>query len=521
MNQVLRFQNITPAYNDQIILLSQPTSGELFNHRYLIKTSMLNQSGFRTDEIVLRSIGVSLPENGYAETAYFNLKQLTSSNEYLSSIKGYPNSPFWQVDFYAGEEYATSANEPVTQHYGELQSYFVINGALNLNEFIDWDYEYFDADDTGSGERLRALTGHQGSRTVMRSTVNELMFFDTQSDEADRGVVKYYNGANYLTSANCATGINGLLFLVNDPLSTPAEATRYTMNTYRSSQGPGVANSPVYEFNISTGACRYTPVTVYFQNRYGMMDNFLFTMKGNRSDIIQRNTFKQLTRYMGDNERGTMAYSSNINRRHLLNTDWISESEMNELMRDLAESNLVSIDYTNEVEGGVKASIQFKFENIPSAGINTYKIDAGFSMAFYTTAENVAYTAALDSPAYADIDDLMAWLASEILDSTIGNLFGVAITGSTSTIGMLTFEALTAGVSKTINMAVAPMPDGEVTHATGYFYNNIPGQSFTGTNLIKCIPNTTDFQFKKKENENLFQLQIELMESNDFERQAR
>jgi hypothetical protein len=249
-----------------------------------------------------------------------------------------------------------------------------------------------------------------------------------------------------------------------------------------------------------------------------MKDNFLFKLKNNKSDTIERSNYKRLDRYLGDYQPATVTYSNILTRKHILNTDWVSEAQMNTLLRDLAESNYVQLYYGTELIGGSKASFKIVFNVYSSQG--DYAVQEDWSFTMVTASGTYTYTAPNDILAnYAD--DLMTSLISSITSTTtIDSVYDMSIGDSGETYGEIVFTAKTVGsIYSNLAMSFVQSVPPPVISAQATLQSNISGQDADPQNFIDCIPNVSEFQFKKKENEPLFQLQCEFTEANTFTRQ--
>jgi len=399
---------------------------------------------------------------------------------------------------------------------GSIGSYSSINGALNVEEYRAFEPTDFIDTVTSGNIAYNAFTDFTGTRESLRITSHELIFGGLSAANFT-GDIKFYNGATYLTSANGFSGIPNYAWSklqINNAL-TPINATRIEARVVRPSNGLPI--TPTYNYNI-VQTCRYTPVTCYFTNKYGMKDNFLFKLKNNKSDTIERSNFKRLDRYLGDYQPATVTYSNILTRKHILNTDWVSEAQMNTLLRDLAESNYVQLYYGTELVGGSKASFKIVFSRFADNGFGDSGVQAGWSFTFSTLSGTYTYTAAsFIGDVFAD-DAMQAIIADITSTTNIDLVYDMSIGNSSATYGEILFTAKTVG-SIYSNLAGTITPATNPTEAEATYQNNISGQDADPQNFIDCIPNVSEFQFKKKENEPLFQLQCEFTEANTFTRQ--
>jgi hypothetical protein len=399
---------------------------------------------------------------------------------------------------------------------GGIGIYSSINGALNVEEYRAFEPTDFIDTVTSGNIDYNAFTDYTTTRESLRITSHELIFGGLSAAN-HRGDIKFYNGNTYLTSANGFSGIPNYAWsklTINNAL-TPINATRIEARVVRTSNGLPI--TPTYNYNI-VQTCRYTPVTCYFTNKYGMKDNFLFKLKNNKSDTIERSNFKRLDRYLGDYQPATVTYSNILTRKHILNTDWVSEVQMNTLLRDLAESNYVQLYYGTELIGGSKASFKIVFNQFADDGFGNVGIESGWSFTFSTLSGTYTYTAgSFIGDVFAD-DAMQAIIANITSTTNIDLVYDMSVGNSSATYGEILFTAKSVG-SIYSNLAGTITPAINPFEAEATYQSNISGQDADPQNFIDCIPNVSEFQFKKKENEPLFQLQCEFTEANTFTRQ--
>jgi hypothetical protein len=249
-----------------------------------------------------------------------------------------------------------------------------------------------------------------------------------------------------------------------------------------------------------------------------MKDNFLFKLKNNKSDTIERSNYKRLDRYLGDYQPATVTYSNILTRKHILNTDWVSEAQMNTLLRDLAESNYVQLYYGTELVGGSKASFKIVFNQLYNDTIGDLGVEVGWGFTFSTLTGTYTYTAPFDLAGADAIDGMLAVIANITSTTTIDSVYDMSVGNSSQSYGEIVFTAKSVGAIYS-NLAMTFDESTTPNSARATLQNNISGQDADPQNFIDCIPNVSEFQFKKKENEPLFQLQCEFTEANTFTRQ--
>jgi len=510
-------KSINPAYNQNRVILQQDKSFVDTKFRYSFYTTITLSTQtvpLETEVYNLKTYPIDVNPNGTIYQGYFDFKEI------LSNSKFQRDNPVVFVKVEYGQQYATTTSGSVVKYIGNIIYYESINGALNIEEYRAFEPTDFSTTVTSGNIALKAFTDFTTTRESLRITSHELLFSSfglPPIGESYTGDIKFYNGNTYLTSANGFSGIpdNAWSKLIINNALTPINATRIEARVVRTSNGLPI--TPTYNYNI-VQTCRYTPVTCYFTNKYGMKDNFLFKLKNNKSDTIERSNFKRLDRYLGDYQPATVTYSNILTRKHILNTDWVSEAQMNTLLRDLAESNYVQLYYGTELIGGSKASFKIVFNVLADDGFGNVGIQSGWSFTFSTLSGTYTYTAAsFIGDVFAD-DAMQAIIADITSTTNIDLVYDMSIGNSSATYGEILFTAKSVGAIYS-NLAGTITPATNPTEAEATYQNNISGQDADPQNFIDCIPNVSEFQFKKKENEPLFQLQCEFTEANTFTRQ--
>ena len=506
-------KSINPAYNQNRVILQQDKGfvDTKFRYSFFVIVSLFNNELDSTGEsYVLKTSPVQVNLNDTSYKGYFDLKEI------ISNSKKQRDNPIIYVYVEYGEQYATTTSGSVIRYSIDNIDYQSINAALNVEEYRAFEPTDFSIIQTSGNIARNAFTDFTSTRESLRITSHELLFGGL-GDSGYTGDIKFYNGNTYLTSANGLVASSEYAWskLIMNNALTPINATRIEARVVRTSNGLPI--TPTYNYNI-VQTCRYTPVTCYFTNKYGMKDNFLFKLKNNKSDTIERSNFKRLDRYLGDYQPATVTYSNILTRKHILNTDWVSEVQMNTLLRDLAESNYVQLYYGTELIGGSKASFKIVFNQFADDGFGNVGIESGWSFTFSTLSGTYTYTAgSFIGDVFAD-DAMQAIIANITSTTTIDSVYDMSVGNSSQSYGEILFTAKSVG-SIYSNLAMSFDESTTPNSARATLQNNISGQDADPQNFIDCIPNVSEFQFKKKENEPLFQLQCEFTEANTFTRQ--
>lgn len=505
-------KTLNPAYNQNRFLVTADAAD--FSGKYKVRFTL---SGTLTSE----------PSEPFPET--FNMRVYPKFDTPSSLYRGFfdissflrnstllKSNPIIFAEIAIGYEYATTPTGSLTQVPISTENYEVINGALNVAEYRDFDPTYFIGTITSGNVPLKALTDYQGTRETLRITDHELLFGGLGAGYI--GEIKFYNQSTYLTSAEGLVANPNKswskLFITGDIV--PLTTTRYDAVIKRTSNGLPV--SPTYSFDV-VEVCRFTPVTVYFTNKYGMQDNFLFKLMSNKSDTINRSKFKRLDRYLDDWQPAEVVSRSTIQRKHNLTTDWVTESQMNTLLSDLGECNYASLYYGSTLSGGTEASFKIVFSFLTDDGFGNSGVQAGWTFSVYTAAGSYTYTA---STFIGDVfyDDAMIALIADISSTTTLDAdYDITIGNSTASYAEILFTAKVVGPLYTLESS-SISTSSSASEAAGTFGSIIAGTNASATNLISVTPSTSEFRFRKKENEDLFLLECELVETNTFTRQT-
>lgn len=503
---------INPAYNQNRFLVTADTSD--FSGKYKVRFTLSGTLKSEPSEPFTETFNMRVypildgPASLYR--GFFDISSFLRNSTLLRS------NPIIFAEIAIGYEYATTPTGSLTQVPVSTTNYQVINGALNVAEYRDFDPTYFIDTITSGNVPYKVLTDYQGTRETLRITDHELLFGGLGAGYI--GEIKFYNQNTYLTSAEGLVANPNKswskLFITGDIV--PLTTTRYDAVIKRTSNGLPV--SPTYSFDV-VEVCRFTPVTVYFTNKYGMQDNFLFKLMSNKSDTINRSKFKRLDRYLDDWQPAEVVSRSTIQRKHNLTTDWVTESQMNTLLSDLAECNYASLYYGSSLSGGTKASFKIVFSSLVNDAFGEYGVQAGWTFSVYTSAGSYTYTA----PSFiGDVfyDGAMFALIASISSTTaLDGDYDITVGNSSISYAELLFTAKTVGVIYSLSSS-SISPSSSASEAAGSFTSIVAGTNAEEATLISVTPSTSEFRFRKKENEDLFLLECEMVETNTFTRQT-
>lgn len=171
---------------------------------------------------------------------------------------------------------------------------------------------------------------------------------------------KYYNSSNSLLSTqtysfvvgNGSSGPQQPLQKWDIPVGTnnpymPLTTDYYTVVFGKSA---GVTYSEIRTFKIDTSCSIYDNVRVMWLNRYGSWDYFNFRLDNKKVFNISRNEYKQELQFgysVGARERTIL--SQKVTEQHIINTNWLSESEYEFMSSLIVSPEVYIIDETTNL----------------------------------------------------------------------------------------------------------------------------------------------------------------------------
>jgi len=509
-------QTHTPLYNDQVVLVSSNlTSNPKF--MFGLDIDIIIPGGFTINLGRLKTPSV-LDVTTFQERGFFNVKELLKNSSYF---KTKPTNLLFDnrtqvVRLTPGEEYASSPSGAATYYAGSaIINYVAFNGALRLNEYIDFvptDLINTTTIAASSGIGQYLMSSYTDSKEILKSTLNELSFLCNGGTNT-RALVTYYNGNALISTQTVAlTTANRTDVTVNgsyNSLAVPPTATKYTIALERVSNGNDL--SPTYTYNLVDACSKYPTLNVYFQNKWGAYDSFIFNLKSTKNDSINRKTYQKQDRYLqtyNAYDPAIRVYDSEIKTKHTLNTDWITQEQLNWLS-ELVESNNVQFSYDSDYGGGSPASFEIRIiKKINSSwGFDAdEKVSASMSGLFLV----VDFEATIDFPSAEDFYDEYLYQVLSF-DTNFSTYFNFAAT-YTSTYISIVFTAKENGTA--YNLSSFNLYGSEqITQ-----HNNISGVNDTAT-LIPVTVDNTSFEFKTRDNDKLFQLTLNVTETSVYNRQ--
>jgi hypothetical protein len=514
-------QSHTPIYNDMVTIMgstivSNPKFLFCLDVEIIIEPSTTQYLGrLKTPATVDLNTSFS--------RGYFNIKELLKASNFFQTKRNYLLADIsHSIRLTPGEEYASSASgTPVYYPSSSVINYVGFNGALRLNEFRQ--FVPTDLINTGtiaasSGIGQYIMSSYTQPKNILRSTLNELTFLCNGGTNT-RAIVSYYNGNALITTQTIAvTTANRTDITINasyNNLAVPPTTNKIGVRLERISNGEWL--SPQYEYNLVEACSKYPTLNVYFQNKWGGYDSFIFNKKSTKRDSINRKTYQKQDRYFsGYNsyDPAIRTYDSEIKTRHTLSTDWVTEEEMTWLS-ELVESNNVQFSYDGPLTGGSPASFEMRVYKNASSGEwefqNVQELTAVMGgvlltytanpIDFYSTPQQFYNTEVLVDLQASNFATYFNFSATYgFTDPTFGQYFIVKFTAKESGVGY-NLSSLNIYSSDQIS-----------------FQNNTSGVNGTVTTIPIQIEDTS-FEFKTRDNDKLFQLTINAVETSVYNRQ--
>ena len=507
----------TPVYNDMVVLTSSNLTGNpkfLFGLDVYVTLEGFGDSylGRLKSPAVTNLFSPSLDVRGF-----FNIKEFLKSTGYFATKNNYWLADLsHQIKLIPGEEYAASASGAATYYPSSANiNYVGFNGALRLDEFrqfVPTDLINTTTIAASSGIGQYILSSYTQPKNILRSTLNELTFLCNGGTNT-RAIVTYYNGATLLSTQTVAvTTANKTDITVNgsyNSLSVPTTATSYTIALERISNGNDL--SPTYSYNLVDACSKYPTLNVYFQNKWGGYDSFIFNKKSIKRDSINRKTYQKQDRYINtynSYDPAIRTYDSEIKTRHTLSTDWVTEEEMNWLS-ELVESNNVQFSYDSEFILGTFATFSLR---ITKSQNNVWEILNAQTLSA-TKSGPVSLTLTIPTSIEYDFaDDLYTNVIQPVIAaSNWATYFDVNTSGVDADNILLIFTA--KGKGTTYNLT--SFADGDQMTVSNY----TDGITEVMPTTIPIQIEDTSFEFKTRDNDKLFQLTINAVETSVYNRQ--
>jgi hypothetical protein len=511
-------QSHTPIYNDQVFVLQGPLFAP---PKYIIglDVSLVIEGGSEIYLGRLKSptvISYQLPRAGFY--SYFNLKELIKQSIFFGTKSNFAAGDISHlIKVVPGEEYAASASGVATYYPSSANIQYVgFNGALRLDEFrqfVPTDLINTTTIAASSGIGQYIMSSYTQPKNILKSTINELTFLCNGGTNT-RAVVSYYGGSGLISTqivpGSTANRTDITINASYNALTVPPSAYLIGVKLERISNGEWLTTQ--YLYNLVEACSKYPTLNVYFQNKWGAYDSFIFNKKSTKRDSINRKTYQKQDRYINtynSYDPAIRTYDSEIKTRHTLSTDWVTEDEMTWLS-ELVESNNVQFSYDSEFVLGSKSSFNLRIGQ--SQGGLWEILNAQTLSATKSGPVSLTVTLAGGSPFYDFADDLYYnEIESVLLASNWATYFDIDASGVDATNILLKFTAKNKGAIYNLTS----FADGDQMTVTNYV-----------NGITEVIPTTipiqiedTSFEFKTRDNDKLFQLTINAVETSVYNRQ--
>ena len=512
----------TPLYNDQVVLMS---SNLVNNPKFMFGLDVeITIEGLANVFLGRLKSPAVTDFNILQQRGFFNVKELLKNSNYFQTKSNFILSDKSHlIRLTPGEEYASSPSGVATYYAGSaVINYVAFNGALRLNEYIDFmptDLINTTTIAASNGIGQYIMSSYTQPKDILKSTINELTFLCNGGTNT-RALITYFNGNTLLSTQTVAlTTANRTDVTVNgsyNSLAVPLTATKYTIALERVSNGNDL--SPTYTYNLIDACSKYPTLNVYFQNKWGAYDSFIFNKKSTKNDSINRKTYQKQDRYINTYnayDPAIRVYDSEIKTKHTLNTDWINEEQLNWLS-ELVESNNVQFSYDSEFILGVKAEITITV--LPYAN-DDWRFNPSSQVLNATMGGVTSLTASFPVTAtpYDRGDDFYFDKVKPVIQASNWNTyFDFEESGVTAEAIVFKLIAKQKGTAYTLTSVTtgAPNPDDQINSS-----NNIAGITEVMPTLIPVTVDNTSFEFKTRDNDKLFQLTLNVTETSVYNRQ--
>ena len=513
----------TPIYNDMVTIMGSTLQSNP-KFMFCLDVEIIREGASNVYLGRLKAPGV-VDLNTSFKRGFFNIKELLKGTNYFQTKKNFLDADISHlIRLTPGEEYAASPSGTATYYPSSANIQYVgFNGALRLNEYID--FVPTDLINTGtiaasSGIGQYIMSSYTQPKDILKSTINELTFLCNGGTNT-RALITYFNGNALLSTQTVAlTTANRTDVTVNgsyNSLAVPPTATKYTIALERISNGNDL--SPSYTYNLIDACSKYPTLNVYFQNKWGAYDSFIFNKKSTKNDSINRKTYQKQDRYLqtyNAYDPAIRVYDSEIKTKHTLNTDWINEEQLNWLS-ELVESNNVQFSYDNDFVLGRKAEVTITVSS--NTGGDWFFDPYGQEMTATMGAINLSAIFPPDgTTSYTFADDFyFAKIKPVILASNWATYFDIDESGVTAESIVFKMVAKTKGAGSTL---VSPYAgSGGIVGSLMAASNNITGITEVMPTLIPVTIDDTSFEFKTRDNDKLFQLTLNVTETSVYNRQ--
>lgn len=263
------------------------------------------------------------------------------------------------------EKYGTT---PTIQMDQTSSTLYAFNGSLRHPDWIDFDYQNYNADTNNSTSPRLFLTSWPRAKRYYCG-LEERVFLGIICDDTGMNLrVRIYNssGSQIATDLVSVTLSNFIVFdaspstIIANTTITQGNfdaAAYYTIEARPTGGGAYSGASEAFRIDIDLECHRYETKRLHWLNKFGMWDSFTFTLVSVDSTNVESygyqrekgvwdNTSYTYPRYQGEN----VTFAKRATDQLILNSDWISQEVQQWLVRSLYESPVVYLEQENGTE---------------------------------------------------------------------------------------------------------------------------------------------------------------------------
>lgn len=277
------------------------------------------------------------------------------------------------------EKYGTT---PTTQDDQSSSTLYAFNGSLRHPDWIDFDYQNYNADTNNSTSSILFLTSWPRAKSYYCG-LEERVFLGIICDDTGMNLrVRIYNssGSQIATDLVSVTLSNFIVFdaspstIIANTSITQGNfdaAAYYTIEARPTGGGAYSGASEAFRIDIDLECHRYETKRLHWLNKFGVWDSFTFTLVSVDSTNVESYGYQRekgvwdgtsytYPRYQGEN----VTFAKRATDQLILNSDWISQEVQQWLVRSLYESPVVYLEQETGTEfepvNITNSSYQFK-----------------------------------------------------------------------------------------------------------------------------------------------------------------
>ena len=253
---------------------------------------------------------------------------------------------------------------PTIQANATSSTLFAFNGSFRHQDWIDWDYQEYNADTASPSIPVKFMTSWPRAKRYYCG-LNERIFLGILCDDSQIYLrAKLYDSTGSLITSDIVSAVlNEFIVFDASPSTLIANTTITTLDfdscayyTIEAGQLTGLPPaftpaSEAFRIDIDLECHRYDTHRLHWLNKFGVWDSFTFTLVSVESTAVESfgyqrekgvwdNTSYTYPRYQGEK----VGYAKRATDQLILNSDWINEEVQQWLMRDLLESPVVYLE---------------------------------------------------------------------------------------------------------------------------------------------------------------------------------